>query len=253
MLIPPQLRAEMLETLHEAHQGINGILANARQRMFWPGMDAQLRHAKMQCRRCNETTPSQQKEPLMEPPQPEHPFQLAVTDLYYIAGKTYLVYADRYTGWVEVAYMERGNSMSVCNQLRQYFITYGVPEELGSYGGPPFDSTEFTQFLRNWGVRRRLSSVGYPQSNGRAELAVKTAKRILTTNVTASGKLDVDSAARAMLLHRNTPVPDVGESPAVMLLGHTLRDHLPSAPHKMRREWSDIADRREAAFAKRHV
>lgn len=40
ILIPRQLRAEVLESLHSAHQGVNGMLANARQRLFWPGLDA---------------------------------------------------------------------------------------------------------------------------------------------------------------------------------------------------------------------
>jgi len=40
MLIPSQLRAEVLEGLHGAHQGINEMLNNARQRLFWPGLDS---------------------------------------------------------------------------------------------------------------------------------------------------------------------------------------------------------------------
>eukprot|EP00112_Aurelia_sp_Birch-Aquarium-sp1_P001605 Seg1173.19 transcript_id=Seg1173.19/GoldUCD/mRNA.D3Y31 product="Retrovirus-related Pol polyprotein from transposon opus" pseudo=true protein_id=Seg1173.19/GoldUCD/D3Y31 len=42
ILIPRPLRAEVLECLHAAHQGVNGMLANARQRLFWPGLEANL-------------------------------------------------------------------------------------------------------------------------------------------------------------------------------------------------------------------
>ena len=42
ILIPLPLRAETLECLHAAHQGVNGMLANTRQRLFWPGMEANL-------------------------------------------------------------------------------------------------------------------------------------------------------------------------------------------------------------------
>ena len=58
MLIPRCLRKQIIENLHEGHQGINSMLANARERFFWPGLDAQLRQAKNQCRRCNEIAPS---------------------------------------------------------------------------------------------------------------------------------------------------------------------------------------------------
>ena len=78
-------------------------------------------------------------------------------------------------------------------------------------------------------------------------------KRILTTNTAADGNLNIDSAARALLLHRNTPVYVIGQSPASMLFGKPLRDHLPSAPQRMREEWTMLADAREKPMAKRHV
>ena len=46
ILIPRQLRAEVLESLHSAHQGVNGMLANARQRLFWPGLGASVRQTR---------------------------------------------------------------------------------------------------------------------------------------------------------------------------------------------------------------
>jgi len=76
-------------------------------------------------------------------------------------------------------------------------------------------------------------------------------KRILTTNISPSGSLDTDAAAKAILLHRNTPPPDMGVSPAELLFGHPLRDHLPK-PIRMRLEWLELADRRETAHAQRN-
>ena len=81
MLIPSKLRIIVLEGLHAAHQGINGMLANARERFFWPGLDASVRLLRSQCRQCNENAPSQPAEQAIPSPQPEYPFQQAVTDL----------------------------------------------------------------------------------------------------------------------------------------------------------------------------
>lgn len=253
MLIPKVLRSRLLEYLHEGHQGINAMRDNAKQRFFWPGLGSQLSQVKDQCRRCIEIAPSLGKEPLADPPQPEFPFEQVVVDFFSLQGYDFIIYADRYTGWVEVARMDNKTAKSSCNVFRNWFVSYGVPEELASDGGPPFDSFELRTFLESWGVRQRLSSAYYPQSNGRAELAVKSTKRLLSTNIGSGGQLNIDSAARALLLHRNTPVQDIGLSPAEMLFGHPLKDHLPATPNRMRIEWSHIADAREEALGKRHI
>ncbi|MEL7377532.1 MAG: DDE-type integrase/transposase/recombinase, partial [Bacteroidota bacterium] len=255
ILIPKSLRAEVLQALHAAHQGVNGMLANARQRLFWPGLDASVRLTRAQCKACNKMAPSNPRQPLQPPANPDYPFQQTVTDFFDLHGKDYLIYADRYTGWVEIALMTSGRSQAVCDALRKWFVTYGAPEELSSDGGPPFQSYDYDTFLKNWGIYKRLSAAYNPQSNGRAELAVKSAKRILTDNVDGSGRLNNDKVAHALLAHRNTPVSDLNISPAVMLFGRPIRDHLPAllTTHSIRPEWSDIRNLREAAFAKRHM
>ena len=255
ILIPRKLRGEVLESLHSAHQGVNGMLANARQRLFWPGLDASIRQTRAQCKICNTMAPSQPREPLMPPPNPEFPFQMTVTDFFDMQGKNYMVYADRYTGWVEVARMSSGNARATCDALRKWFCTYGVPQEISSDGGPPFDSQEYNQFLKNWGIKKRISSAYYPQSNGRAELAVKTAKRVLADNIDSYGRLCEDRAAMSLLTHRNTPVQGLDMSPAMMLYGRVIKDHLPALQEKYRihKRWSEISRYREMAMAKRHI
>ena len=227
ILIPRQLRAEVLEALHTAHQGVNEMMANARQRLFWPGLDASIRQTRAQCRKCNIIAPSQPRGPLMPPSNPEFPFQKTVTDLFDLHGKTYMVYADRYTGWMEVTSLSSWKTTAVYEALRNWFCTYGVPEKISSDGGPPFDSQGYKSFLEDWGVKKRISSAHYPQSNGRAELAVKTAKRTLIDYTDGYGRLRHDLVTRAMMTHRNTPHQDLGLSPAEMLYGRVMRDHLP--------------------------
>ena len=232
ILIPQPLRAEVLECLHATHQGVNGISANAHQLLFWPGLDAHIRQTRAQCRSCNRISPSQPKEPLAEPSLPELPFQHTMVDLCDIRGHTYLIFTDRYTGWVEAALMPDANA-KVCSQLRAWLCTYGVLEEQSSDGGPPFQSQEYVQFLSNCCIRHRLSSAYYAQSNGGAEVAVKTAKRILLDNTDSAGRLDYHQTARAFLMHRNTPIQDLGLSPAMMLFGHSIKDHLPTLRQNM--------------------
>ena len=88
----------------------------------------------------------------------------------------------------------------------------------------------FQQFLKLWGVKHRLSLVSYPQSNGHAKAAVKSAKRIIHNNISADGSLNNEKAARAILQHCNTSSPVIGLSPAQILLHRQLRDSIPSHP-----------------------
>jgi hypothetical protein len=76
---------------------------NAKGRFFWPGMSSQIQNYRAQCRRCNKITPSNSKEPLTEPKPPKYPFQKTVIDIFHMAGRNYIVYADRFSGWTEVA------------------------------------------------------------------------------------------------------------------------------------------------------
>ena len=233
MLIPEGLRKQVLDILHQAHQGVVGMKAKARQGFWWPGLDAAIDQKRAQCKHCNEMAPSNHREPLCPTPEPEYPWQMAVADYFAMAGNNYLAVADRFTGWLEVYKMD-GKAMTLIKTLRNLFSQMGVPEELATDGGPSFTAYETRQFFKQWGIRHRLSAAHYPQSNGRAEAAVKTAKRLLCNNTERGGMIDTEGVAIALLQYRNTPLLGVGYSPAKMLFGRQLKDALPSSPGSLR-------------------
>ena len=116
-------------------------------------------------------------------------------------------------------------------------------------------SAEFREFCATWGMRQRISFAYYPHSNTRAEVAVKTVKRMIRDNLGTDGGLDGVNFARSLLEYRNTPDRDTGRSPAQVLYGRQLRDFIPVAPGKYRprAEWLLTMDQREKALAKRHL
>lgn len=88
--------------------------------------------------------------------------------------------------------------------LRHYFGHFVVPTEISFDEGPELISTATENFLKRWGDHHRLSSAYYPQSNGRAEVAVKSAKRLFRSNTGPSEDLNSDRSLRSMLQLRNT-------------------------------------------------
>ena len=257
IIIPRPLRKEVLECLHSAHQGTAGMKARANASVYWPGMSSDITGRRAQCHTCNTIIPSQSKEPLYPSKSPTYPFEQTVADYFHLHGYEYLVYADRYTGWVTIAQCPPlgNNAANLKRELRTLFGIYGAPAEISTDGGSPFSSKAVQDFLHTWGVTWRLSSAYYAQSNGRAELAVKTCKRLLRDNISAKGDLDNDKVARALLQYRNTPLPGLQQSPAQLLYGRHLRDHLPSFADalRIRPEWLMVAEDRERALAQRHV
>ena len=219
-------------------------------------MEANIHNKRFQCTDCNENGPSQPKQPICLTPPPQWPFQQVCTDYFESGGHDYLITTDRFSGWLEILHVPQHQSTSKCviSTLRTLFVSYGVPEELSSDGGPQFKSHIFSRFLAQWGVHHRNSSAEYPQSNGRAELGVKTAKRIIMNNTSVDGSLNNDKAARAIMTYRNTPLQHINLSPAQILFHRQLRDHLPIDPshYKLHEEWLLSAKQREVALAKRN-
>ena len=252
MLIPSALRTEVLDSLHSAHQGEVGMKNSARRRLFWPGMDAQIAQRRAQCRTCAGMSPSQAKEPILDSPSSEFPFEVTCCDFFELAGHHYLVYVDRYSGWSEIAKVPSTAFQTLVANLRRWFTQWGVPKTLETDGGPPFSGRQFGAFMEQWGVQHRQSSAYYAQSNGRAELAVKAAKRLLRDNTSSSGELNTDGVTRALLQYRNTPLRGIEDSPAEIIFGRRLRDGLPT-PTSSRPEWKRLRILREMSAARLHA
>lgn len=143
-----------------------------------------------------------------------------------------------------------GGSEGLVKTLREIFVTHGIAEEMASDGGPEFTATVTKQFLRNWGVHHRLSSVALPHSNGRAKIGVKTCKLMIMDNTGPYGEINLDKFQRAMLTYRNTPDRDTRLSPAQVIFGRTIRDFIPILPGKYRPHnmWVETAKALEEAL-----
>lgn len=252
LVIPECLRLQVAANLHAGHQGLDSMLRRARQSVYWPGMEGDLQNQRSSCPSCETHAPSQPAEALVITPPPDYPFQQTVVDMFQSEGHMYMAYADRLTGWLEVAHFPNGTESSrIKKQLRRYFTRWGVPEKISMDGGTNLVSEEMNEFYKKWGVKVRISSAHYPQSNGRAEVAVKTAKRIIRDNTGSGGSLDSDKTTIAILQYLNTPLRDVNKSPAQLASGRQLRDSVPIARQhfKVDSHWGQTLRRRERQMA----
>ena len=98
-----------------------------------------------------------------------------------------------------------------------------VLSEFVSDNGPPYNSQEFAEFAKCYNFKHTFSSPFYPISNGEAERAVQTAKRILST----------PDPYLALLAYRSTPHSVTGYSPSELCLGRKSRTPLPTLSNNL--------------------
>ena len=253
IVIPARLRLHILHALHSAHQGVSAMCARAADSVFWPNMTIDITKTREQCHECNRIAKSQPMQPPSTIEPPDYPFQQVCCDYFTYANHDYIVLVDRYSNWPMVFRSESG-AQGLVKHLREAFVTFGIPEVLTSDGGPQFKAHLTKAFLESWGTKHRITSVANPHANSRAEIGVKTVKRILMDNISPTGSLETERFQKAMLAYRNTIDPQTKASPAMILFGRPIRDAIPIplgkyCPHPT---WRELMVHREKALAKRH-
>ena len=240
LVIPQQLRKDTLQQLHRSHMGVEATLRRARDTVFWPGINAEIQQLIDNCEACQSFKPAQQRERFQAHERPSLPWAKVATDLFAFEGRNYMVTVDYCTNFWEVDYLGQDTtSRSVINKLRAHFARHGTPQELVTDNGPQFTSREFADFSRVWNFSHTRTSPFYPQANGQAESAVKTAKGIMRKAFVAQ-----EDAWLAILEYRNTPSQG-DSSPAQRFLGRatgtrvmTHQSHLKASRAPMEKRWN---------------
>ena len=216
IVVPLDLRVDILAEIHSGHQGKTKCLARARQSVWWPGINKQLEDLVDNCEECCKHR-YQPAEPMIPSTLPDYPWQSIATDIFCWKKSTYLLAVDYFSRFIEIAKLSTTTSQDVINHLKSMFARHGIPEVVRSDNGPQYSSESFAQFAQNYGFVHVTSSPKYPQSNGAAERAVRTVKSPLMKN---------SDPYEALMAYRTTPLEN-GYSPAELLMGRKVRTTVP--------------------------
>lgn len=118
--------------------------------------------------------------------------------------------------------MSSTTSIRVITVLKSWFSRHGIPSTVISDNGRSFNSEDFKAFRSEWDFHHVTSSPYHPQSNGRAENAVKTCKSLLT-----KARADKRDPLLALLEWRNTPSEGMDAYPVQLLYGRRTHTRLP--------------------------
>ena len=222
LVIPESLRKQILSERHSAHQGLESILRRARETIYWPHLNRELKDYISRCETCDTYNYRQPKQPLVTHDTPERAWAKVGCHLFAFNEKSYLATVDYCSNFFEFDRLNQLTLKDVIKKLKPHFARCGIPDSVVTDNGLQFISEEFQKFPTKNGFEHIRTCSYHHQSCGKAESAVKQAKRIVR-----ACKAFGDEPYLALLTVRNTPPSTHGSSPARRLLNCRTKAWLP--------------------------
>ena len=108
--------------MHDGHLGVESCLRRAREVVYWPLLNSEIKDYVSNCSVCNTLQPSQTREPLAVHEIPERPWSRVATDLFSFNGDNFLVIVDYFSNYIEMEKLRSQMSPAVINVLKQYSL-----------------------------------------------------------------------------------------------------------------------------------
>ena len=214
LIIPRELQEEYLSRLHKGHLSASKVQENAKQHMYWTGIDVDIEDYTKHCQECIKRS-QVPKEPLQSHEIPEGPWRKLGIDYFAFDGNSYVLICDYFSKF-PFLYRAKTSFWSLRDRLIDLFSIEGYPDEIVSDNGPPFQSKEFAKFLSGLGIKHTSSSPGYPRSNGFIEWHIQTVKNMLSKSSNTRSFQEVLADLRTTRIRAGLP------SPAEILHGRNL-------------------------------
>lgn len=221
IIIPKSLINNTLMQLHGGHFGVDKTKARARQLVYWPKLNQQIESYVKSCRVCEKFANKQVKEELMPYALPGRPWERVGADIFTIGTQSYLVIYDAYSNWLELITIANKSAEEIISKFKMVFARFGCPDVV-SCDNVPFNSFKMNQFAREWNFEIISRSPNYPRSNGLAEKAVDLSKKMIKKSTESGVEM-----YKILMEYRNTPVKQMGLSPAELMMGRLCKTLLP--------------------------
>lgn len=131
LVIPGSIQEQVLEKIHQEHQGILQCLARAHMSVWWPGITKQIKAKVSQCKTCQKQL--QSPRPLLTTPLPSWPWQRVAADLFHWNKGNYVLLIDYYSCYVEVASLTSTTTAPVIERCLSDVCSSWGPRDF-SYG-----------------------------------------------------------------------------------------------------------------------
>ena len=188
LVIPSALQDRVLNIAHEGHRGVVRTKQLIREKVWFPGVDAQVERLVTNCLPCQAGTPKQTSAPLQMSELPSRPWAEISVDFSgpYPSGEYLLVAIDEYSRFPVVEVVHSTSASTVIPQLDKMFALFGIPDQVKSDNGPPFSGHEFTTFAGTLGFKHRKITPLWPKANAEAERFMRTLGKVMKAAQTSN-------------------------------------------------------------------
>ncbi|GFO30157.1 Pol polyprotein [Plakobranchus ocellatus] len=110
---------------------------------------------------------------------PQKPWSKLSADFGHLLDGTYLlVVTDEYSRYVVVDTIKSTSARAVIPRFDKIFAEFGIPDELKTDNGPPFNGIDFKTYLEHMGIKHRKIT-RWPQANAETERFMRTIKKTI--------------------------------------------------------------------------
>ncbi|XP_052133101.1 uncharacterized protein K02A2.6-like [Frankliniella occidentalis] len=221
VVVPPTLHKKILQNLHDGHPGMVRMKLRARSIMWWPTITKDIEDFVARCDPCSKSNFKAVSTEHVPWTPTTQPWERIHIDFYFLNQVTYLLCVDSHSKWVEVWSMSKTNASAVIDKLSLCFSTWGLPVEIMSDNGPPFNSVEFIDFCTKNLIVVSKSAPYHPEGNGQAERYVQTVKIGLKKALTKDDNNPVSlKLSNYLLALRTTPSTVTKKCPCDLMLAY---------------------------------
>lgn len=229
IVIPHELRQQVLEAAHEGHPGIVAMKARLRTKVWWPKIDADAEKAVKSCKGCTLVSAPNPPMPMKRRELPSQAWvDVAIDFLGPLPSEHYLfVIVDYYSRYKEIKPMKNITSGETIKVLKEIFSRLGTPVSVTTDNGKQFISNEFKAFCQELGIKQFFTTPYSPQQNGEVERQNRDIlKRLRISQSQKSNWLD--DLLLYLTMYNSTPHSTTGKTPSELFFCRQFRDKIPS-------------------------
>ena len=143
IVIPNALKEEYLHRLHEGHLSASKVKANAKEHLYWPGIEADIDDYGKRCQECIKRS-RQPKESLQPHDIPAGPWRKIGMDYFNFNGTSYILISDYFSKYPYM-FKAKTSFWSLRDHLINLFAIEGYLDEVVTDNGPPLQHPRVQQ------------------------------------------------------------------------------------------------------------